>query len=125
MNDAQQKEQLMRSVVPAELKQLRACLSCSLVKTYHQFQHAGCPNCPFIEDNISDWTTASFDGMIAVLKPTESWVARWQRIRGASGTLFVPGVYAVSCNGKLPPRVIAKMEREGRNYVNRDTSSRT
>ena len=35
-------------------------------------------------------TSANFDGMIAIMKPSESWAARWQGIQN-----FVPGCYAL------------------------------
>jgi transcription elongation factor SPT4 len=31
-------------------------------------------------ERVDECTSANFDGMIAVIKPEESWVARWQRI---------------------------------------------
>ena len=35
--------------VPTELRQLRACLVCSLIKTFDQFVRDGCDNCePFL-----------------------------------------------------------------------------
>ena len=38
--------------------------------------------------------------MVALCKPKESWVARWQRI-----TEYVPGMYCVKVNGELPENV--------------------
>ena len=31
--------------VPKELRQVRACLVCSLIKTFDQFKSDGCDNC--------------------------------------------------------------------------------
>ena len=36
-------------------------------------------------DQVKACTSIQFDGVIAVLKPKESWVARWQR----NGTYFI------------------------------------
>ena len=34
--------------VPSDLKKLRGCLRCYLVKTEQQFKTDGCENCPFL-----------------------------------------------------------------------------
>ena len=31
-------------------------------------------------ERVSECTSTMYDGMIAMMEPTESWVARWQRI---------------------------------------------
>eukprot|EP00741_Cyanophora_paradoxa_P007480 tig00001130_g7235.t1 len=91
-----------RTVVPGELNKLRACLGCSLVKTFDQFIKFGCPNCVdlMLQDDkqrVNDCTSVAFDGVISMMKPTESWVARWQRIAKCQ-----PGVYAIRVHGDLP-----------------------
>lgn len=43
------------------------------VRLFKPYQMRGSP------DRISACTTAYFDGMIAVIDPENSWVARWQR----------------------------------------------
>ena len=68
--------------VPKDLRQLRACLVCSLVKTLDQFESDGCDNCETVlhlkrnRDNVYDCTSANFEGMIASCKPEDSWVCR-------------------------------------------------
>ena len=95
-----------RAVVPQDLKNLRACLRCYLVKTDAQFAAEGyglpargcccsywklrCENCPFLrinEDRDRLWscTTNSFEGVISMMIPTESWVARWQVMNPRGG----------------------------------------
>jgi transcription elongation factor SPT4 len=32
------------------------------------------------QDRVAECTTSNFDGMISMLRPDESWVAKWQRI---------------------------------------------
>ncbi|KAG8040863.1 hypothetical protein G9C98_001851 [Cotesia typhae] len=55
--------------VPKELRHLRACLVCSLIKTSDQFEIDGCDNCDeFLrmknnKDNVFDCSSANFDGM--------------------------------------------------------------
>ncbi|KAL6059984.1 transcription elongation factor spt4 [Balamuthia mandrillaris] len=119
----------LQSIVPAETKQLRACLFCSLVKTWAQFEFNGCENCPFLEmeedpENIGDCTSSNFDGMVAMMKPDESWVAKWQGLRGTRKS-FQPGVYALSVTGKLPQHVIKNLEAQKIRYVSRDRTRHT
>ena len=82
----------MSETVPKDLRQLRACLSCSLVKTFDQWENDGCENCDVFlhmknnRDNVYDMTSSNFDGMVASMKPDDSWVCKWQRI-----TKFKPG----------------------------------
>lgn len=49
--------------------------------------------------------------------PTESWVARWQRI---SGNKYIRGLYAVSVSGYPPNDYVNLAERKGYHYINRD-----
>merc|ERR1712028_180675 len=56
-----------RPVVPHDLKDLRACLRCYLIKTAAQFAAHGCDNCEFLrvdEDRERLWscTTSNFEG---------------------------------------------------------------
>ncbi|KAG9509953.1 Transcription elongation factor SPT4, partial [Fragariocoptes setiger] len=89
--------------LPRELHNLRACLMCKLIKQFDQFEKYGCDNCEeFLgmrgnKDVVFSCTTSSFDGMIAICKPEDSWVARWQRVNRK-----VRGMYAVSVSGKIP-----------------------
>ena len=53
--------------VPKSLKQLRACLVCSLIKTFDQFETDGCDNCESVlhlkrnRDNVYDCTSSNFE----------------------------------------------------------------
>nr|CAG4643679.1 EOG090X0NWO [Ilyocryptus agilis] len=111
--------------VPKDLRSLRACLVCSLIKTFDQFEMDGCDNCDeFLrmknnKENIYDCTSTNFDGMVALMSPEDSWVAKWQRINRK-----VKGVYAVSVSGRLPDSLIRDMKTRGIIYRSRDTSQR-
>lgn len=81
----------------------RACLMCGKVKTFDEFVSQGCENC---EDKlhlrgdqlkVEDCTTTNFEGLIGLMQPENSWVARWQHI--SKGT---EGMYAIKVNGELP-----------------------
>lgn len=111
--------------VPKELRHLRACLLCGLVKTLEQFELDGCDNCEEymqIKDSreaVLNCTSANFDGLIGMMSPHDSWVAKWQRV-----DQLVPGVYAVSVSGSLSSRAIRELRARGINYRTRDTSQK-
>ncbi|KAK2723801.1 transcription elongation factor SPT4-like [Artemia franciscana] len=112
--------------IPKDLRGLRACLVCSLIKTLDQFEFDGCDNCEeFLRlksnrEAVYDCTSSNFDGMVAMMSPEDSWVAKWQRI-----TRLNKGIYAISVSGKLPPSYIREMKSRGFTYRSRDTSQRT
>ena len=73
-------------------KDLRACLLCSIVLPLKDFVDTGCPNCQDLMSSAHDGTTSNWEGSIALINPTESWVSKWQGL-----TNYVPGLYAVRC----------------------------
>eukprot|EP01039_Chlorochromonas_danica_P003083 gene3083-3371_t len=96
--------------IPDEFKALRACLRCGLVKTLTQFHENGCENCIFLQlegntPRIHECTTAYFEGMVAMIDPEKSWVAKWQRI-----ATYYPGMYAIDVVGELPDDVLEYCE---------------
>lgn len=75
-------------IVPSELtsSKMRACMSCSIIKSLSQFVEYGCENCEFMnydgdKERAGACTTNAFTGCFVLLKPKESWVAKWQRVR--------------------------------------------
>ena len=114
----------MSESVPKDLRQLRACLNCSMIKSFDQFENDGCDNCDFLHlrhnrDNIYDCTSSNFDGMVAACNPGDSWVCKWQRVQS-----FKPGIYAISVSGRLPGNIVRDMSGRGIPYRSRDTSKR-
>ncbi len=113
------------SVIPTELRKLRACLLCSLVKTAEQFEMDGCDNCDdFLHmrsnvDAVMDCSSANFDGIVAIMRPEDSWVGRWQRVDKC-----IPGIYAISVSGRLPNYVVSELQSHGIAYKSRDTSEK-
>ncbi|GAB1608172.1 transcription elongation factor SPT4-like [Argonauta hians] len=111
--------------VPKDMRNLRACLLCSLVKTFDQFEYEGCDNCDDHlhmknnRDAVYVCTSSNFDGLISMMGPEDSWVAKWQRI-----SRFTKGCYAISVTGRLPPTVVKDLKRKGISYRPRDTSTR-
>lgn len=68
-------------------------------------------------DNLLDCTTDKFSGVVAVLDPKESWVAKWQHLQN-----YAPGMYALTLEGELPQGKVLALERAGRSYIPRDRS---
>ncbi|KAM0686586.1 transcription elongation factor spt4, partial [Conglomerata obtusa] len=95
-------------------KKSRACLNCCIILTAAQFKKIGCPNCKFFNnrkriESINDTTSDSFKGMIGVIYPQQSWVAKWQRLNEN-----VPGLYAMNVDGALPDEYINCIEDLGK-----------
>ena len=89
---------------------LKACMSCSLIKTVQQFVMDGCENCSFMgyrgdRERVTACCTSSFTGTLVSLKPRVSWVAKWQRVSS-----FVPGAYAVSIDARMPDDIVEQLE---------------
>lgn len=110
-------------ILPEEGVKLRACLLCSLIKSADQFREDGCDNCEEVlqlrgsSDRVFECTSSSFYGFIASMKPTDSWVSKWQRI-----TKNYPGIYAIRVNGRLPDDILNTLDNSGIPYRPRDGS---
>mmetsp|Transcript_5530 Transcript_5530/g.15439 ORF Transcript_5530/g.15439 Transcript_5530/m.15439 type:complete len:128 (-) Transcript_5530:249-632(-) len=93
---------------------LRACLKCTLLKTFHQFIDEGCDNCEDqlefagSQDRVEQCTTTDYVGQVAVINPQSSWVAKWQRLQD-----FKPGYYAIHVTGELPEEIAEKLRDAG------------
>ncbi|BES95992.1 Transcription elongation factor [Nesidiocoris tenuis] len=111
--------------IPQDLKSLRACLYCSLIKSFDHFEFDGCENCDeFLRmknnrDRVYECTSSNFDGMIALMSPEDSWAAKWQRINRLN-----KGIYAISVAGRLPANLVREMKSRGITYRTRDVSQR-
>lgn len=77
-------------------------------------------------ERVAECTSTIFDGMIAMIEPDESWVARWQRISAYHGSQDLTpdkkrrGLYAVRVTGRPPQDVIDAIETRGGMYRPRD-----
>ncbi|KAJ8313113.1 hypothetical protein KUTeg_010486 [Tegillarca granosa] len=111
------------------------------LKTFEQFEFDGCDNCEEYlhlknnRDGVYDCTSSNFDGVVALMSPDDSWVAKWQRIckfilfaslgKNTDCTIalficlsvicarFVKGCYAISVTGRLPPGIQRDLKRKG------------
>ncbi|TPX32595.1 hypothetical protein SmJEL517_g04265 [Synchytrium microbalum] len=109
------------SFIPADRRGLRACLLCSIIQKDKEFRRHGCPNCEEVlamrgsDEKVAECTSTRFEGMIAMLNPEKSWVARWQRV-----DKFTRGLYAIKVIGVLPDGVVDDIEAAGITYSRRD-----
>ncbi|KAJ3903218.1 transcription initiation protein spt4 [Lentinula edodes] len=119
------------AIIPAtKSRHLRACLLCSIIQTSQDFRSIGCPNCEEIlqlkdnPDRILACSTSYFDGVIALIDPETSWVARWQRTADTDfgKAKYARGMYAVRVKGRVPEDVEAELESRGIKYRPRDQS---
>jgi transcription elongation factor SPT4 len=109
----QQVAELAQAVVPSNLRGIRACKRCGLLKTQEQFYEDGCENCPFLDlqddmERVNGCTTAFFEGQAAVMDPRESWAAKWIRVDA-----YLPGVYAIAVTGQLDRDIEEDLENRG------------
>ncbi|KAI4521926.1 transcription initiation Spt4 [Schizophyllum commune Tattone D] len=106
---------------PKTTRHLRACMLCSLIQTSADFKRHGCPNCDEVLqlrgslDRVQMYTTNQFEGVIAVIDPEQSWVARWQRTAKQ-----VRGMYAVRVKGRIGQEMEETLEARGIKYRPRD-----
>lgn len=54
INNSSSDVTFLAAEIPEEMKGLRACLRCALIKTYAQFYESGCENCEFLEMQEQD-----------------------------------------------------------------------
>ncbi|KAM0678496.1 transcription elongation factor spt4 [Binucleata daphniae] len=107
---------------PTLSKKLRACMNCSILQTQALYKKDGCPNCTCLNlknrtDIIQDTTSDEYKGLIGLVNPQRSWVAKWQRLNQN-----VPGLYAINVGGIMPEEFINKIEESGKVYHPRDKS---
>jgi len=108
--------QALNIIIPNDMRGLRACMFCSLVKSAAQFESAGCDNCTFLDmahdrNRVIRCTSASFDGLVALVQPPESWVAKWQRLGQ-----FHRGCYALKVNGTIPDEILHELQKHNIRY---------
>ena len=91
-------------VSPIELKKLRACKKCHLVKSEKQFKKSGCDNCPAFGSegfSVYEYTTSNFESIVCVMDPHKSWVSRHLNL-----SQFIPGSYAVNVKAQLSEELL-------------------
>ena len=87
---------------PTDLKKLKACMDCHLVKTISQFKKESCDNCNFRKNEIEEKLTSKFKGIIAITDPKKSWCAKYlgksKKIKFYNFILdsYKPGFYCLS-----------------------------
>ena len=107
-------------VIPKDLRRLRCCLRCHLIKNMDQFVAEGCENCPELsgmkgsQERVNEMTTDKYHGFVSLIETdiNKSWVARY-----LAGTDYVQGekervagVYAVKVFEEMESDVEAEIE---------------
>jgi hypothetical protein len=72
-------------VIPKDLKRLRCCLRCHLIKNADQFVADSCENCPELSgmkgshEKVNEMTTDKYYGFVSLIETdtNKSWVARY------------------------------------------------
>mmetsp|Transcript_5782 Transcript_5782/g.9908 ORF Transcript_5782/g.9908 Transcript_5782/m.9908 type:complete len:96 (+) Transcript_5782:94-381(+) len=68
--------------IPVQKSKLKCCYVCKLVKNEFQFRKFGCQNgCFEMGHDVDDKITTNFSGLIANMRPKESWVSKWNDIQ--------------------------------------------
>jgi transcription elongation factor SPT4 len=104
-----------------QTRSLRACMVCSIIRTHADFLKDGCPNCEDAlqmrgsSDTVGECTSSNFNGIIALMEPKNSWVARYHRLEG-----YKPGMYAVQVIGNLTEDYVDSVRAGGLRFVRRD-----
>lgn len=70
-------------------------------------------------EKVYECSSANFDGLLAMMSPNDSWVARWQMI-----DKLTPGVYAISVYGSLPSDIVHYLRSKGISYRSLDKSGK-
>mmetsp|Transcript_38756 Transcript_38756/g.85155 ORF Transcript_38756/g.85155 Transcript_38756/m.85155 type:complete len:119 (+) Transcript_38756:128-484(+) len=112
------------AVVPLGDRKLRACMVTGLVKTEEQWLREGNQNINCLDTTddrelMQEVTTPNFEGMVAMMSPNESWIARWQGIK-----TYVPGCYALRVRGELPSQHVVTLQDHGIPYRSLDDDFR-
>ena len=111
----------MSDVLPDSSRKWRACMLCSLIKSPDQFVMNGCENCESLlqlrgdQERTFSCTSPTFEGLLGQLKPSRSWICKWQRT-----DKFVSGLYAIQVVGQLPQDIQEDLSDKGIKYRPRD-----
>ena len=97
-------EYSIKFVSPNDVKKLRSCLNCHLVKTEKQFREKGCENCQIFRAKgftVFEYTTANFESIINLTKPSKSGIARHLNL-----TNFLPGSYSLKVGMEMSQELL-------------------
>ncbi|KAL7712415.1 Suppressor of ty [Entamoeba marina] len=83
------------NVIPDNFNDLNCCIICGLIKSSRQFQKDGCENCnediPEYKHYYNELCTQKYNGMISMLRPDKSWIARCYNLKESA----VCGLYGI------------------------------
>ena len=109
-------EQSNEVAIPDGMKKQRACIRCHLIRTENQFKKEGCLNClSFKSQNESffDYTSANFEGLISIINPDVSWVARHLNIGK-----YVAGTYCLKIRDEIGSQFYSELKKNDLSFAN-------
>lgn len=70
-------QEIIGAGAPSDMKSLRCCIPCRLVKSFEQFYEEGCENCVYLQmegdpERIDDCTTTEFSVRLSSVFKTSS-----------------------------------------------------
>ncbi|PVU92402.1 hypothetical protein BB561_003860 [Smittium simulii] len=66
-------------------------------------------------DRVMECTSSNFDGIIALMDPSRSWVSKWNHLEA-----YYPGIYASYVSGRIPEDVEDMLVEHGVTYYPKD-----
>lgn len=97
---------------PTKPSSMRACIGCGLLCDSQEWSVTDeCPNCGLKTrgKNLDKNTSASFQGVIALLQPKKSWCSAWQKYKNN-----VPGMYCLDNLGEVTDEILEELEENKR-----------
>lgn len=98
----------IKFVAPNDVKKLRSCLNCHLVKTERQFRERGCDNCEIFRAKgftVFEYTTANFESIINLTDPSKSGIARHLNL-----ITFLPGSYSLKVGMEMSQELLESVK---------------
>uniref|UniRef100_A0A8C0XBL8 Spt4/RpoE2 zinc finger domain-containing protein n=1 Tax=Castor canadensis TaxID=51338 RepID=A0A8C0XBL8_CASCN len=102
-----------------------------LPHTIDQFEYDGCDNCDAYlqmkgnREMVYDCTSSSFDGIIAMMSPEDSWVSKWQRVSKYEGLSYLSESSLIGTVSFPAIGIVRELKSRGVAYKSRDTAIKT
>ena len=105
-------DNLHPDLIPKKSRSMSACIGCGLLLDAEKWkQDKTCPNCQWRDDQLSidDWTSSSYNGVLALFQPAKSWCSSWLKYNKN-----IPGLYCIDNLGEVKPEILHWLEEQDR-----------